>query len=168
MLGASVGVDFEGDGDHLSGDSCTIPSIMTILRNVEANGFSEPEGPKIIRLFPVSRVPRTTPRIAKSAVRLILVFSALLVCFVPLTGQQPKAGNPPPPNSPSQSANPGTPATGNPSAPAGEADKIDEIAHRVRILASWPEMSNPTTLGCRALSRSAPSALMLRISTLGM
>jgi hypothetical protein len=38
------------------------------------------------------------------------------------------------PSSKSQGANPGSPATGNASAPQGDADKIDEIAHRVRIL----------------------------------
>jgi hypothetical protein len=60
--------------------------------------------------------------------------SALLVCSVPLTGQQPKPGNPTTSRSPFQAANPGSIATGNASAPQGEADRIDEIAHRVRIL----------------------------------
>jgi len=107
---------------------------MTILRNVEADLFSEPKGPKIMYLFLGSQRPMTTPRNAKSAVRLSVAFSALIICFVLLSGQQLKAGNPSPPSSPSPLANPVTLATGNPSAPSGEADKLDEIAHRVRIL----------------------------------
>jgi hypothetical protein len=116
------------------GMSCTIPSIMTIFRNEEANEFFEPKGPRIIRLFPVRRVPSTTSSIARSAVRLTLVFSALLVCFAPLAGQQTQPVNSATSSSQAPAANPNTSVIRNASASQGDADRIEEIAHRIRLL----------------------------------
>jgi hypothetical protein len=107
---------------------------MTIPRSLESNGFLGPKGPTIIRRSLRGREPSTASRVAKSTLRLGAVFSAFLVCVGPLTCQQPKPDNRAASGTPSQAANPGSPITGNASAPQGEADRIDEIAHRVRIL----------------------------------
>jgi hypothetical protein len=107
---------------------------MTILPHVEANGFWGPKDPTIIRLFPKRWRPRKESRITKSSSRPGIVLSAILVCLVPLAGQELKPGSPAASNSSPHVANPNPPVAGNLSASQGDADKIDEIAHRVRLL----------------------------------
>ena len=107
---------------------------MTILRHAEVNRAQGLKSPAVINLLPPSGTLWTPSRFAISRPQRILICSLLLVHILPLLGQENGTGKPAASDSQSQATNPKPSVTGNEPGTHEGADKIDEIAHRVRLL----------------------------------